>query len=110
MSLRIHATALETIQLLRPLMPRIRRFDLSLAKQITRSSSSIALNIAEGEHSSGGTRRERYLSAAGSANETRSALRVAQAWGYVSAADCAASLANLDHIVAVLWKLTRPRP
>ncbi|MEZ4232693.1 MAG: four helix bundle protein [Polyangiaceae bacterium] len=108
MSLRIHSTALELIELLRPLMPRIRRHDLSLAKQLSRSASSIALNIAEGELSSGGNRRQRYQTAAGSASETRSALQVAQAWGYVNARDCAQALARLEHVLAVLYKLTLP--
>lgn len=108
MSLRIHSTAIETIELLRPLMPRIKRHDLALARQITRSASSIALNIAEGELSVAGTRRQRYLSAAGSASETRSALRVAQAWGYIAPRDCSAVLAQLEHVIAVLWKLTHP--
>lgn len=107
MALRIHTVSIETITLLRPLVARVRRFDLSLAKQISRSASSVALNIGEGEHSSGGTRRERYLSAAGSASETRTALEVAMAWGYVRAAECAPILEKLDHLLAVLWKLTR---
>ncbi|MEZ4374582.1 MAG: four helix bundle protein [Polyangiaceae bacterium] len=100
-------SAVEAIALLRPLMPRLHRFDIALAKQISRSASSIALNLGEGAHSSGGTRRQRYLSAAGSASETRSALEVAQAWGYLSAADCEPVRAHLEHILAVLWKLTR---
>ncbi|MCA9627896.1 MAG: four helix bundle protein [Myxococcales bacterium] len=107
MSLRIQTTALEVISLLRPLMPRLRRFDSSLANQIARSASSVALNIGEGEHSSGGTRRQRYLSAAGSANETCSALKVALAWGYLQRQDCEVLFQRLDHILAVLWKLTR---
>ncbi len=107
MSLRIHSTAIEAVRLLAPLVRRIRRFDLSLGNQISRSASSVVLNIGEGSHSSGGTRRQRYLNAAGSASETRSALQVAQAWGYVSAADCQAVLGHLEHILAVLWKLTR---
>ncbi|MCB9586444.1 MAG: four helix bundle protein [Polyangiaceae bacterium] len=108
MSLRIHATAIEVISLLRPLMPRLRRVDLALARQISRSASSIALNIAEGELSSGGHRQQRYQTAAGSASETRSALQVAQAWGYLSAADCKVVLGRLEHILAVLYKLTLP--
>lgn len=106
--LHVHVTAIETIRLLRPLLRRINRFDVALAKQITRAASSIALNIGEGQHSQGGTRRQRYLSAAGSAGETRSALQVAEAWGYVSQPECEKVLGNLDQIVAMLWKLTHP--
>lgn len=109
MTLRIHSTALDVIRLLRPLLPRLARFDLALSKQLSRSASSIALNLGEGQHSTGGTRRQRYLSAAGSASETRSALEVARAWGYLSDEDCAPVLTQLEHILATCWKLTRAR-
>ena len=48
MTLRIHSTALHVIRLLRPLLPRLARFDLALSKQLSRSASSIALNLGEG--------------------------------------------------------------
>jgi len=46
------------------------------------------------------------FTAAGSANETRAALRLAVAWSYCSAKDAEAPLALLDRIVAILWRLT----
>jgi len=43
----------------------------------------MVLNIAESEYSDPGNKRARLFTAAGSANESRSAVRVAVAWGYV---------------------------
>jgi len=43
----------------------------------------MVLNIAESEYSDPGNRRARLFTAAGSTNESRSAVRVAIAWGYI---------------------------
>ena len=109
MALIVHQVALDTIVSLRPLMSGIQRRDRSLAVQLTRAASSIALNIAEAEYSDPGTRRARFHTAAGSANETRSALAVAIAWGYVTTEQSRASLALLDRIIATLWRLLHGR-
>ena len=63
MALKVRQTALETITALQPLIPRIRRYDRSLAVQLVRAASSCALNLGEGEYSDPGTRRARYFSA-----------------------------------------------
>ncbi len=96
----------ELIGALRPLMSRIKKQDKSLGDQLARAASSIALNIAEADYSDGGNKRARLFTAAGSASETRAALRVATQWGYLAADDAAAAQALLDRIIAVLWKLT----
>jgi four helix bundle protein len=57
----------------------------SLADQIMRSSSSIALNVGEAELNDPGNRRARFFTAAGSAGETYTAVRVAIAWRYFTA-------------------------
>ena len=44
------------------------------------STMSMVLNIGEAQYSDPGNRRSRFYTAAGSANETRSALRLAIAW------------------------------
>ena len=68
MQLEVTRLALEAIAVLRPVVPRIRRHDRSLAVQLVRAASSTALNLGEGEQSDPGTRRARYCNAAGSAN------------------------------------------
>ena len=106
MNLKVHYVALEAVAALRPLIPRIQRRDRSLASQLTRAASSVVLNIAEAEYSDPGNRRARLHSAAGSANESRSALLVALAWGYVSEEQSRPSAELLDRVVAMLWRLT----
>ena len=106
MSMIVHELALELISQLRPLIPAIKRHDASLAKQLRRCASSIVLNIAEGEYSDPGTKRARFHSAAGSAGETRAALRVAACWRYLAEAQVGPSLASLDRVLRMLWKLT----
>ncbi len=96
----------QLIGALRPLLARIKKQDKSLAAQLSRAASSIALNVAESDYSDGGNKRARLFTAAGSANETRAALSVATEWGYLPAADASAAQALLDRIIAILWRLT----
>lgn len=107
MAFQVEDMALELIGALRPLMPQIKRCDRSLADQLTRAASSVALNIAESNYSDPGNRKARLFTAAGSANETRAALRVAVAWGYCRLEAADSAIALVDRIVAILWKLTR---
>ena len=107
MAFQVEAVSYELIEALRPIVLRIRRSDRSLADQLTRAASSVALNIAESNYSDPGNRRARLFTAAGSANETRAALRVAVAWGYCEARQAEAARALVERVVAMLWKLTR---
>jgi four helix bundle protein len=67
-----------------------------------RAASSVVLNIAEGSGSSGGTRRERYRNALGSAREVVACIEVARAWQYVELdADI------LHEVIGTLVKVTR---
>ena len=86
-------------------MARIRHQDRDLGEQLRRSLSSVALNTAEGNHSQGGNRIARFSTAAGSNGESRAALRVAVAWGYVEAQEIEASDALLDRVAAMLHGL-----
>lgn len=72
-----------------------------------RSASSIALNVGEAELSDPGNRRARFFTAAGSAGETYTAVRVAIAWRYFNAKEGDAAVVLLKRIIAILWKLTR---
>lgn len=109
MALVVHALALEVIVRIRPLVARIARHDRSLADQLRRALSSVALNVAEAEYSDPGTQRARFHTATGSASEARSAVAVAVAWGYVAEAEVADALALLDRVVAMLWRLVHPK-
>jgi four helix bundle protein len=107
MALQVAELSFEIVEVLRPLVPRIKRYDRSLADQIVRAANSVALNIAEGEHSDAGNRKARPYTAAGSANETLAALRVAAAWGYFPGVEVEAAAQLLRRVIAMLWKLTR---
>jgi four helix bundle protein len=85
--LRIYSTVIEIIGMLRPVVTQIETHDRDLARQLRRASASVALNVSEGSGSRGGTRRERYHNALGSARETGACLDVAEAFGYVARID-----------------------
>ena len=54
-----------------------------------------------------GNRKARLFSAAGSANETLTGLRIAIAWRHLPAQQAQEALALARRIVAILWKMTR---
>jgi four helix bundle protein len=86
----------------------VQRFQgrIALADQIRKAASSEALNIGEANSSERGNRRLRFVTAAGSPSETRSAaLRVACQWGYVSASEAEDAQALIRRILNMLWRL-----
>jgi four helix bundle protein len=107
MPFQVEELSLELIDTLVPLMPRIKQRDKDLADQLRRAASSIGLNCAEASFSDSGNRRARLSTAAGSAGETRHALRQAVAWRLVTAGDAGRAMALLQRIIAILWKMTR---
>jgi four helix bundle protein len=69
----------------------------------------VALNLGEGNRRRGRDRLHLWNIAAGSADELRMALRLAVAWGDLSQTQTAPALALADHVLAILWTLTRKR-
>ena len=106
MKLKVLDVALESLEALRPVLLRIRREDPGLYRQVKDALNSTVLNLAEGEYSDPGTRKARFHTACGSANEARAGVLAARAWGYVTVGMCEPGLALLDRVVATLWKLT----
>ncbi len=105
--LRINNDILILIRQLQPLIRVIARHDANLAKQVHRSSQSVFLNMHESVGRSGGHRRERFETALGEIRETRGALMLAQALGYLQVPPDVDRLADI--ITATIWKLARPR-
>ncbi len=105
MSKLVHDILLEAIGATRPLAERIQHEDRDLASQLRRAASSAALNAAEGEWGRKGHRPERLSVAMNSAREARQALRIAVAWGYLSAAECSAAEDHFDHAAATLFRM-----
>jgi four helix bundle protein len=98
---------LSVIELARPVVEAVARRDRDLASQVRRAFSSVALNVAEGGGAGAGNARLRFETARGSLYEARAGLRVAVAWGFVSAQSCAAALEAGDRLGARLYGLSR---
>jgi four helix bundle protein len=81
--LRIYDVMLSVAREMRPVLSRIDSRDRDLGRQMRSALTSVILNLGEGMGSHGGTRRERYRSALGSAMETRAGLDAAEALGYI---------------------------
>jgi four helix bundle protein len=93
----------------RVVVERIQQRSAPLADQIRRAVESVALNLGEARWRTGRDRTYRYKIAAGSAQEAHTAVRVALAWKYIDQKQAERSLALLDRIMAMTWRLTRPR-
>ena len=102
--LRIRKTALEIIRMLRPVIVQLRKRDANLADQLDRSSTSVVLNMCEGDAARGAMRRHCYTIALREARESVGALDVGEAKGLI--ARPAGIDAKLDHVIGVLVKLT----
>jgi four helix bundle protein len=107
MAFQVNELSIAMVEALVPLMPRIKQRDKALEDQLRRAASSVCLNLGEAEFSDPGNRRARLFTAAGSAGETRNALRLAIAWRIVAPEDAAAATTLLNRIVAILWRMTR---
>jgi len=101
--LRIYDVCLEVVAMVRPVAEEIG--DRDLARQLRRACASIALNVAEGSGVRGGNRRLRYQTALGSAEETRAALEIAAAAGYVEVD--VVLMSQLRQIIGTLVRVIR---
>ena len=97
--------ALVIISLLRKLLPAIRRHDAKLHKQLREAACSVTMNLGEGNRRRGEDRLFLWSVAAGSAEEVRTGLRSALAWGYLSEDASSEALEHIDRLQAMLWKL-----
>lgn len=101
--------ALAIIPSIRVVVAKIRVTDRHLADQLRRAVTSIALNLAEADGNRDGNRRMRLLTAHGSANEAKVALRVAVAWGYVERTEVDEIFAVIDRVGAMTWSRMQTR-
>jgi len=104
--LRIYPVSVQLVREARPLAEKISQFDRDQARQLRRSISSVALNIAEGCVGRGGVNRVRFESALGSARESLANLEVAAAVGYIDSIG-AETRNRFNHVIGTLVKLVR---
>jgi four helix bundle protein len=97
--------SLDAIRTVRPALPRLKEADSDLARQLRRALASSALNLGEGRRRRGQDRKYHYSVAAGSAEESVTCLRVAEAFGYLQLEEVQDVLAILDQGLAILWRL-----
>jgi len=97
--------SIDLIRSLRSPVEVLRSRDPALHKQIRAAASSVALNLGEGNRRVGADRLHHFRIAAGSAEEVRTALRVAEAWGDLEMVAITGPLQLLDRLLGILWRL-----
>jgi four helix bundle protein len=107
MSFHALDVSLDLVRSLRQPVTLLREHDAPLAQQLQRAAASVPLNLAEGRRRSGRDRQHLFRVAAGSAAEVRACLQVAEAWGWMPAEAMAESLALVDRVLAMCWRLCR---
>jgi four helix bundle protein len=101
--------ALELASELGPVLARVQQHDRDMANQLRRATTSVPSCLSEGSQRTGKDRLQLYRTSAGSAAEVKVQLQLAVAWGYVEAERAARALELADRMVAITWRLTRPR-
>ena len=101
--------ALELASELRLIVKRIAQHDRDLASQVRRAATSVASCLSEGAQRTGKDRLHLFRISAGSAAEIKTQLKLALAWGYVECQQAARALTLADRMVAITWRLTRPK-
>ena len=92
-----------------PVLAVLKKRDAEMWDQAYRAAKSMALNVAEGGKRTGKDRNYHFSVSAGSADELKTALEVAEAFGHISAESIAPALALIDREHAILWRLRFPR-
>jgi four helix bundle protein len=106
---RFHAleVSLELVRSLRGVLAKLRTRSRKLSGQLEDALISVPLNIGEGRRRAGRDRLHHWRIAAGSAEETRTCLRVAEALGILEWQELEAPLELIDRVLAMLWRLCR---
>jgi len=99
--------AVHVIGRVRPLVETVTRRDRDLASQLRRALSHVALNVAEGFGAGAGNARVRFESARSALYEAEAVLRVATAWGYLSAKEAHSVLEPMHALGERVFGLAR---
>ena len=104
--LDIYRVAIQLCRHCVPFIAKIGEHDRNLADQLRRAVTSIALNIAESDGQSGGHRRQRRLTALGSAREVHACLEIGEALAYHGALPVPMS-GRINRVLGTLVNLTQ---
>ena len=107
--MKILDSLVEMVRLVHGLAARVAQHNRDLAQQMTRASTSAALNASEGLYAKAGKRRSWLEDAVNSARETLMALRIAGACGYLQPGEVAQAACDVDSVIRVLWVLANRR-
>jgi four helix bundle protein len=99
--------AMQMIRAVKPLIDAIAKQDPDLADELRRASKSSVLKLGEGNRRIGRDRIRFFSYSAGSVDESRRVLAVAQVWDYVTEVTEADGF--LDRMGAMLYRLMHPR-
>ena len=99
--------SLDLCECVNNLAPVIAAQNRNLADQMMRAAQSVSLNLAEGARYQDGNRAKHFRIAHGSAYEVKAAVDVAIRFRWIESAP--RTYATLDHLLALLWGLTRVR-
>ena len=110
--MKIYSLSLDMVSAVHEdVMPYLEIRDRELAGQLHRAARSVALNVAEGLGLLPGKRqRSHFQIALGSARESKACIELGLATNAVDDGEAVErALDRVDHICAILWKLTRRR-
>ena len=110
--MKIYSLSLDMVSAVHEdVMPMLSAQDAELAQQLHRAARSVALNVSEGLGLLPGKRqRNHFQIALGSARESKACIELGLATKAVDDGDAVErALDRVDHICAILWKLTRRR-
>jgi four helix bundle protein len=104
-----HDLAIEAAGLVYQLVDKVSPTHRSLADQARRAAASVPLNLAEGAGRAGNDRLQHFRIAFGSAKETKSAIHLLTVISAVDSTRAARTLALLDRVNAMSYRLAHPR-
>jgi len=105
--LKAYEVALELVRAVRPLLPKLERFDPNLADQVRRAVTGCPLHIAEAKRRTGRDREHLLGVALGSSGETQAGLQTAEALGGLTPEEILGPVAIADRLNGLVFGLRR---
>jgi four helix bundle protein len=97
-----YEVSLQLIEVVKPLLVRIKMYDGDLERQLRRAATSVVLNLGEGRKRVGKDRIHLFRIAEGSAGEVEAGLEAALRWGYIDEVPREV----ISRLLGLIWGLT----